>query len=190
MSNTALSAAEAIEEALADAEPIWVTLPPVEVEISAAFRRALDQFDAGSSSGGVAANGWLQQNAVTDYRLSRTTLYIADGAIAGFYSLCSSSVEVSQRDRKRHLELHTPLGTLPASLVTWLAKDYRADIDGSLLMKHAFATARRTALTQAAIVLALDPFDADTAELWKAHYGFRKASGCSGRLWTPLFAID
>jgi hypothetical protein len=190
MTSIEVIAIKAIEEALVDSEPTWVTLPPVDIEISDAFRRALDEFDAGPKAAAVAATEWLQQSAVTQYRLSRTMLYIANGAIAGYYSLCSSSVELSQRSRTRHLELRTPLGTLPASLVTWLAKDHRADIDGAVLMKHAFATARRATLTQAAIALALDPFDSETAELWKARYGFRESSGKSGRLWTPLFAID
>jgi hypothetical protein len=190
MTGSEVIVVKAVDEALVDSEPTWVTLPPVDIEVSEAFKRALDQFDAGPKPAGVAATEWLHQCAVTQYELSRTTLYIANGAIAGYYSLCNSTVEISQSHRKKKLALDTERGTLPASLVTWLAKDHRADFDGTLLLKHATAVARKAMLTQASVALVLDPFDDETAEMWKTRYGFRKSSGSSGRLWIPLAPKD
>lgn len=176
----------AIDEALADAEPTWVTLPPVDANISALFRRALADFDAGAKPAAVAATHWLQQSALAQHQNSRTALYIGNGRIAGYYSLCNAQVELSQRQRKK-LDLRTPIGTLPASLVTWLAKDHRADFDGELLVMHAAATARKATMTQASVALVLDPYDDETAEMWRTRFGFRRSSGSNAdRLWVPL----
>lgn len=177
---------KAIDDALADAEPTWVTLPPVDIDISEPFRRALDDFDAGPKPAAVAATHWLQQSAPAQHQNSRTALYIANGRIAAYYSLCNAQVELSQRQRKK-LDLRTPIGTLPASLVTWLAKDHRADFDGELLVMHAVATARKATMTQASVALVLDPYDDETAEIWKTRFGFRRSSGPNAdRLWVPL----
>ena len=181
---------KAIDDALADPEPSWVTLPPVNIEISEAFQRALDEFDAGPKPAAIAATEWLQRCAITHHQLSRTALFIANGGIAGYYSLCNSTVEISRDHRKKKLALDTRRGILPASLVTWLAKDHRADVDGTLLIKHAAAVARKATFTQASVALVLDPFDPETAEMWKTRFGFRKSSGPSGRLWIPLAADD
>jgi hypothetical protein len=40
-------------------------------------------------------------------------------------------------------------------------------------------------------MLALDPYDSDTAEMWKSRYGFRESAGPGPgadelRLWIPL----
>lgn len=129
------------------------------------------------------------RSALIDYLLSRTTLYLAGGAIAGYYSLANSTIELSQRDRKQRLALVTHCASLPATLVTWLAKDHRAEFDGTLLITHAAAVARRTMLAQASVALVLDPFDEETAKLWTSKYGFHKSSGKSGRLWIPLTAV-
>ena len=181
-----LPAIDAIHEALDDDEPTWLTLPGVDIEPSPRLREALDGFDAGPTPAGAAATRWLRDAALIEHPISRTRLYIANGAIAGYYSLCNAGVEISQRDRRRALALDTPIGTLPGSLVTWLAKDYEAGIDGTLLIKHAAATAREAAAMTASVALVLDPFDDATAEVWKKAYGFRRSSGKSRRRWIPL----
>ena len=138
----------------------------------------------------VTARFWLRESALDEYQLSRTTLYLADGVIAGYYSLASSTVELSQRYREQNLALVTRRGTLPATLVTWLAKDHRAGFDAMLLIKHATALARRAMLAQASAALVLDPYDEATAELWAARHVFRRSSANSRRLWIALAPED
>ncbi len=58
--------------------------------------------------------------------------------MAGFYSLASAQVTLSQRDRRLGVD---PV-RVPAALVTWIAKDVRADIDGKVLLLHADASKR------------------------------------------------
>jgi hypothetical protein len=112
-------------------------------------------------------------------------LLIADGRVVGFYSLASAQVELSQRDRPR---VDVAPVRVHAALITWIAKDKRAEIDGKLLLLHAAATARRAAELQATSVLVVDPFDEETAAMWRERFGFRASveARTPKRLWLPL----
>jgi hypothetical protein len=64
---------------------------------------------------------------------------------------------------------------------------------GRFLLRHADAIAQTVTRLQATCVLALDPFDDDTAELWKERYGFEPVAppleagaAASDRLWVSL----
>jgi hypothetical protein len=80
----------------------------------------------------------------------------------------------------------------PATLLTQIARDIRAPAGtGGLLLQHAWAVARRGAGEIAATMLALDPYDSDTAEMWINRWGFRDSAGPGPggdehRLWIPL----
>jgi hypothetical protein len=173
--------------ALADREPTWITLPGTQEELPSELRAALDDFDAGERPAALAAREWLRTEAVSSYQTSRTRLLIAEHRIAGFYSLAASQVELRQTDRRR--AGFDPV-RVPAALVTWIAKDSRAAIDGKLLLLHAAATARRAAELQATAVLVLDPFDEQTARMWRERFGFRASAEKRKpkRLWLPLQA--
>jgi hypothetical protein len=177
--------AESITAALADDEPSWVTLPTGEAGVPKELRGALDAFDAGERPAAAAAGTWLRTQALDAHQTSRTRLLIADRRIAGFYSLASAQVELSQRDRRR---VGLDPVRVPAALVTWIAKDRRAEIDGKLLLLHAAATARRAAELQATSVLVVDPFDEETTAMWRMRFGFRPSaeSRKPKRLWLAL----
>jgi hypothetical protein len=178
---------ESIAEALASREPTWITLPATKAEVPNELRAALDDFDAGERPAALAAREWLRTEAVHSYQTSRTRLLIAEHRIAGFYSLAASQVELRQTDRRR--AGFDPV-RVPAALVTWIAKDKRAEIDGKLLLLHAAGTARRAAELQATAVLVLDPFDEQTARMWRERFGFRASAENRKpkRLWLPLQA--
>ena len=93
--------AESIASALADPQPSWITLPSRDEELPGELRLALDDFDAGERAASKAAGNWLRTQGVAAHQTSRTRLLIADGRVAGFYSLASAQVELSQRDRLR-----------------------------------------------------------------------------------------
>jgi hypothetical protein len=178
-------ARESIAAALADAEPTWITLPGTQEELANELRAALDDFDAGERPAALAARAWLRTQAVDSYQTSRTRLLIAEHRIAGFYSLAAAQVELRQTDRRR--AGFDPV-RVPAALVTWIARDRRAEIDGKLLLLHAAGTARRAAELQATAVLVLDPFDEQTATMWRERFGFRPSAETRKpkRLWLPL----
>jgi hypothetical protein len=139
MTDQDLGQAATIGTALADARPSWITLPSRDEELPSELRLALDDFDAGERAAAQAAGTWLQTEAIAAHQTSRTRLLIAGGRVAGFYSLASAQVELSQRDRRRASV--APV-RVPAALIAWIAKDRRAAIDGKLLLLHA-AEARK-----------------------------------------------
>lgn len=176
---------ESIAAALADPQPTWITLPSRDEELPTELQLALDDFDAGERAAARAAGAWLRTQAVAAHQTSRTRLLIADRRVAGFYSLASAQVELSQRDRRR---VGVAPVRVPAALITWIAKDKRAEIDGKLLLLHATAIARRAAELQATSVLVVDPFDEETAIMWRERYGFRASveTRKPKRLWLQL----
>lgn len=180
--------AESIAAALADSQPSWVTLPPRGEELPSELLLAFDDFDAGERAAAQAAGTWLRTRAVAAHQTSRTRLLIAAGRVEGFYSLASAQVELSEHDRRR---VGVDPVRVPATLVTWIAKDRRAEIEGKLLLLHAAATARRAAELQATSVLVVDPFDDETAAMWRERYGFRPSAEARRpkRLWLPLQTV-
>jgi hypothetical protein len=180
--------AQSILAALADTRPTWITLPEAATDVPDALQRAIEAFDAGDRPAACAATAWLKTKAVDAHKTSRTRLLIADQRVAGFYSLASAQVALQSRHR-RDLGLQGVV-SVPAALVTWIAKDARADIEGKALLLHATATARRAAALQAAALLVVDPFDKDTDQMWRERFGFRPSSepGPLKRLWLPLSA--
>lgn len=180
--------AESIAAALADSQPSWVTLPPRGEELPSELLLAFDDFDAGERAAAQAAGAWLRTRAVAAHQTSRTRLLIAAGHVEGFYSLASAQVELSEHDRRR---VGVDPVRVPATLVTWIAKDRRAEIEGKLLLLHAAATARRAAELQATSVLVVDPFDDETAAMWRERYGFRPSAEARRpkRLWLPLQTV-
>jgi hypothetical protein len=177
--------AESVAAALANPQPSWITLPSRNEELPSELQLALDDFDAGDRAAARAAGTWLRTQAVAAHQTSRTRLLVAGGRLASFYSLASAQVELSQRDRRR--VDFVPV-RVPAALITWIAKDRRAAVDGKLLLLHAAATARRAAELQATSVLVVDPFDEETAAMWQERYGFRASAEARKpkRLWLPL----
>jgi hypothetical protein len=184
-----VAATESIVAALSDSQPSWVTLPSADIEVPAELRGALDAFSAGNRPAAAAAAHWLKSRALTAYQTARTRLLVAEHRVAGFYSLASAQVALSQRDRRR---LGVEPVQVPAALVAWIAKDARADVDGKTLLLHAAATARRAATLQATSVLVVDPFDEETAVMWRGRFGFRPSAEPAERrrLWLPLQTLS
>jgi hypothetical protein len=180
---------ESITAALVDTHPSWVTLPADGGDVPDELRAVLAVFDAGKRPAANAAADWLKSEALRSWQTARTRLLIADSRVAGFYSLASAHVVLSQRDRRR-LGVTPP--RVPAALVAWIAKDARAKVDGKSLLLHAAATARRVDALQATAVLAVDPFDQQTAMMWRQRFGFRSSSEPADRrrLWLPLRAVS
>jgi hypothetical protein len=154
------------------------------------LRACLAAFDAGDRPAAVEAATWLREQALDSHATSRTWLLLAQHRIAGFYSLASTRVELRQSHRRR-LGLHSKIVHVPATLVTWIAKDHRGDIGGEQLLLHAVGIARRAAAWQATAVLVVEPFDDETATMRRERYGFRAAVGSKAatRLWLPLDAV-
>jgi hypothetical protein len=139
---------------------------------------------------GRAATEWLRERAASAHPGCVTRILLSDNAVQGYYSLSMSEVRLSHGDRRKLDETHPRQG---AVLITWLARAEDAtvaDVAQQLLL-HAVGVAREHAYAVGATVLALDPFDDSTAEMWREKYGFRSSQterpGRPPRMWKPLF---
>jgi len=92
-----VNAGRLIASALADSQPSWITLPSDGGDVPDELRAAMDVFEAGDRPAGRAAAEWLKNEAFASYQTSRTRLLVAEGGVAGFYSLASAHVVLKQR---------------------------------------------------------------------------------------------
>lgn len=175
-----------VNAALCGEEPSWVTLAP-DVPWSSALDVAIERFDAGSRSAGKAATRWLREEARLSILAARTHLLVGSGRVLAFYALASAQVLLSQRDRRRvGLDPTITPASIPATLVAWIARAQSAGVRGETILLHVAANARRVDRIQSTTVIVVDPFDAQTANMWQQRYGFRRAAGGRGRLWLPV----
>jgi hypothetical protein len=148
------------------------------------------QFDAGQRDAAQQAVSWLRERSLLVPAESVARLLLDNGRLLGFYALASGSGEltVSQRRELGGGERRTQ----PATLLSQIARDIRAPAGtGGVLILHAVAVSRRGARQIAATMFTLDPYDSDTAEMWKRSYGFRDSAAPGPgadelRLWIPL----
>jgi hypothetical protein len=139
---------------------------------------------------GTAAAAFLKHDALVNSAMTRTHLYVSDNRVEGFISLCSGSVRLSERSI-RSLGLRTTIKTMPATLMTWVARHRESLITGLELVETAFALARESAENIGVAAFVLDPWDEKVADIWRSDpYPFRdseqKPKGKPPRLWTPL----
>jgi hypothetical protein len=173
---------------IAGPEPTFVLWRPERAEELPELVEAISRFDPGKRPAAVAAAEWLREHALREPLESATRLCVASNEVLGFYSLANGAVVLRSSHRKK---LGTYYPTQPAVVVTWIAKSAGHEFDGSLLLDHAIGAARRVAQESAATVLALDPYDLETAEMWRSRFGFRNSleSGPASdlpRLFLPL----
>lgn len=166
----------------------WVRLSPRTV--SSELINAMNKFESLDSPAGNAATKFLKDEAIVNSVMSRTHLLVADQRVEGFISLCSGSVRLSERSI-RSLGLRTTIKTMPAIVLTWVARHREGSATGLELVETAFALARESAENIGVAAFVLDPWDERVATIWRnAPYPFRnseqKRKGKPPRLWTPL----
>lgn len=148
------------------------------------------EFDAGDRDAAMHAANWLRDRSLLVPAESVARLLLDNGHLLGFYALASGSAELTVSQRRE-------LGgsgrrTQPATILTQIARARTAPSGtGAQLLQHALALARRGATDIAATMLALDPHDPDTTEMWTTRYGFRESAGPTAgagepRLWIGL----
>lgn len=174
-----------------DSGQIWIRWTP-EVAEDPTLAAAVADFKAkGGSDAARAATVWLKERSLPNYRTTVTWLMLneAEDFVEGYYSLASAQVELRTDHRKTLGPTEYPIQ--PAALITWIAKDERTTISGKQLLAHAVAIAAKVARLQGVVAIVLDPFDDDTAKIWKAApYKFKTSMTRSAdgqrRLWRHL----
>lgn len=147
-------------------------------------------FDAGDRDAALYAASWLRDRSLIVPAESVARLLLSDGRLLGFYALASGSAELT-RSQRRELG-GSDRRTQPATILTQIARAHSSPSGtGAQLLQHAWAVALRGATEIAATVLALDPYDSQTAEMWINRWGFHKSAGPGPgghehRLWLPL----
>lgn len=168
----------------------WVTLSPRTA--TPELLAAIDAFEPLNFPAGDAAAKFLKDEAVVNSSMSRTHLLVFEQRVEGFVSLCSGSVKLSKRS-VRSLGLRTTITTMPAIVLTWVARHRESSTTGFELVQTAFALARETAKNIGVAAFVLDPWDDKVATIWRSEpYPFRDSEqrrrGKPPRLWTPLEA--
>jgi hypothetical protein len=170
--------------------PVFLRWTPARAAEYPELVAAVANFDAGDRQAAQQAASWLRERSLLEPAESVARLLLDNGHIAGFYALASGSAELTVSQRR---ELGgSDRRTQPATILTQIARDRRSPSGtGGQLLEHAFAVARRGAVEIAATVLALDPHDADTMDMWVTHYDFQQSAGPAAgagesRLWIGL----
>jgi hypothetical protein len=166
----------------------WVTLSPRTA--TPAVLEAMAAFQPLDHPAGAAAARFLNEEAVVNHTMTRTHLLIDRDRVEGFVSLCSGSVRLSRRSI-RSLGLRTTIRTMPAVVLTWVARDRDSSVSGQELVETAFGLARESAENIGVAAFVLDPWDERVAEMWRSEpYPFRDSEqrrrGRPPRLWAPL----
>lgn len=173
---------------VSDRGQLWVRWTPEVADREPDVAAAVESFEAVDTEAGRAATAWLKERALLDYRSSVTHLMIIEDRVEAYYSLASAQVELRQSDRRK-VEAEHPVQ--PAALITWIAKHRYAQTSGIEVLAHAAGTALNVAEHQGVVALVLDPYDDDTAEMWKRPpYRFKpsrtRAPSGRPRLWRSL----
>lgn len=171
----------------------WVHLTGEQLSADPALVNAIERFRAPSLRAGDAAVTWLKERALKETSHIATYVLLIEGDVAGFYSLGMSEIELRSQHRKGISASHPRQG---AVLILWLARAADANVDATTIFRHAVGVAQIGSRRVGAAVIAVDPFDAATADYWRQHFGFRasltKRTDANGqqrsRLWLPLFS--
>ena len=132
--------------------------------------QAIADFDPGPLAAAQAAAKGLREDGLGGE--SQPYLAVVDQAIIGFYALTAGEVVLSGNHRKK---LDLTFSTQGAVLLTWIAKSAQHEFDGEVLLTDAIGVALEIAEKASATVLALDPYDRSTADMWKARYAMRES---------------
>lgn len=161
--------AEALEP-IAERSILWVRWNDAVRGEHGWLEQAIVDFDPGPRPAGQAAALWLREHGLSGE--SQPYLAVVDRSIAGFYALTVGQVLLSSSHRKK---LGLTYSTQGAVLVTWMAKSAHHDLAGGVLVTDATGIALEIAEKASATVLALDPYDQPTSEMWKSRYAMRES---------------
>lgn len=134
------------------------------------------------------AEQWLKERSLSQHPGIATWLVMSD-RLEGFVALRMSEIELHQQQRE---ELGKDRARQGAVLITWLARDRDSEIGLRDFLALVVLLAKRVIREVGAVAIAADPFDDDTAKLWRS-IGFRSTRTEVGpdaeqkkRLWWPI----
>jgi hypothetical protein len=151
---------------------------------------AVQDFEAYSRNSAAAeeGTGWFRERSA-ELTACVTRILVAAGHVAAFYALSSGEAIITSG--KVQAQMGGTGKRFGSSHVDWIARDRRAPAGaGGEALRHAIYVATLGANLQGNAILTLDPFDAETQEMWREK-GLRYSQtedddGQLKRLYLPL----
>jgi hypothetical protein len=132
---------------------------------------AIRSFQPVPGPAGESVAEWLAERALNEPQEATVRVRLSHGRVAGVYALCAAQVALSREERAQLGGVH--YRTQPAILLAQFARDANTPGVGAEMLRHADTSARRALGYVGATVLVVDPFDHDTAEMWRERFGFQ-----------------
>lgn len=132
---------------------------------------AIRSFGAAKGPAGESVAEWLAERALREPQEATVRVRLSHGQITGVYALCAAQVALSSEERAQLGGVH--YRTQPAILLAQFARSADSPGIGDELLQHAYGIARRALHYVGATVLVVDPFDQDTAGMWRQRFGFQ-----------------
>lgn len=120
---------------------------------------------------GESVAEWLTERALREPQEATVRVRLSHGQVTGVYALCAAQVALGTEERAQLGGVH--YRTQPAILLAQFARAADAPGIGAEMLHHADSSARRALRYVGATVLVVDPFDQDTAEMWRQRFGFQ-----------------
>jgi hypothetical protein len=131
---------------------------------------AIRAFEPVPGPAGESVAEWLAERALREPQEATVRVRLSHGRVTGVYALCAAQVALGSEDRAQLGGVH--YRTQPAILLAQFARTAATPGIGAELLSHAVDTARLALTYIGATVLVVDPFDQDTAEMWRERFGF------------------
>jgi len=132
---------------------------------------AIRSFQPVPGPAGESVTEWLAERALNEPQEATVRVRLSHGKVTGVYALCAAQVALSREERAQLGGVH--YRTQPAILLAQFARAADTPGLGDEMLRHADTSARRALLYVGATVLVVDPFDQDTAEMWRQRFGFQ-----------------
>lgn len=132
---------------------------------------AMRAFQPVPGPAGESVAEWLAERALNEPQEATVRVRLSHGKIAGVYALCAAQVALSREERAQLGGVH--YRTQPAILLAQFVRADDAPGIGEEMLRHANQIAQRALRYVGATVLVVDPFDSDTAEMWRQRFGFQ-----------------
>jgi hypothetical protein len=151
---------------------------------------ALRSFQPVPGPAGESVAEWPTQRALNEPQEATVRVRLSHGKVAGVYALCAAQVALSREERAQLGGVH--YRTQPAILLAQFARADGSPGIGEEMLQHANRIAQRALRYIGATVLVVDPFDSDTAEMWRQRFGFQDSeqpvpgNGSLRRQWLSL----
>lgn len=147
------------------------------------------------SCGDEALDRHLREQAGQDARRFATAPFVlvtAENRVAGFYTLCSAIILLSDLPPETVKKLKWPrYPELPATLIGRLARDvnFGGQGIGELLLMDALQRALDLTSRSGSVAVVVDPKNAD-ARTFYAKYGFLSFHGARKRMYLPMKTVE